>query len=297
MQFAKFLRSTTMLSGIVGASFIAALNAQAADSPIVKSPAPPVALPAVDGINYKGDLFAGYFNSGTFAGARGSVTVPLGFRYGAQLDGTLSSYRGDFLGRLGGHLFWRDPMVGLLGVYGSYARWSRVGGVHATHLGIEGEYYSGPWTVSAVLGAENGNTQTAFSNPFFTGYKVNSRFFDMVDLHYYLNENSRVSIGHRYIGGRHALALGGEWARPIGPRTLGSVFVEARLGEDKFSGIWVGLRAYYGQRDKSLIRRHREDDPISWWDFYFPAFKRLCPDFHPLEGCFFSGGGDGGGES
>jgi hypothetical protein len=275
-----------MLSSVVGASFIAVLAAQAADAPVVKAPYPaPSALPAVDGINFKGDVFGGYLHEGGYAGARGSVTVPLGFRYGAQVDGTLAGYRGNFQGRLGGHLFWRDPAVGLLGLYGSYTRWSRSGGVSTTHLGVEGEYYSGPWTVSAILGAESGSGATVFSDPFFTGFNVDSRFFDMVDLSYYMNENSRLSIGHRYVGGRHALALGGEWAKPIAPRALGSFFVEARLGEDHYRGIWAGLRIYYGQRDKSLIRRHREDDPTNWWDFYFPAFKQLCADFIPGEGC------------
>jgi hypothetical protein len=286
MQMRQFLRSTTMLTGIVGATFLSIVSVQAADSPIAKAPAP-VALPAVDGVNYKADLFAGSFNHGGFWGARGAVTVPLGFRYGAQLDGTVAGHRGDFYGRVGGHLFWRDPTVGLLGLYGNYSRWNRIGGVHSTHLGVEGERYNGPWTISAVLGAESGNTTSVFTSPFFNGFEVKSRFFDMVDIHYYLNENSRVSIGHRYVGGRHALAVGGEWAKPIAPRALGSVFVEARLGEDKFSGIWAGLRVYYGQHDKSLIRRHREDDPVNWWDFYFPAFRQLCADFIQGEGCAF----------
>jgi hypothetical protein len=274
-----------MLSSFVGASFIAVMAAQAADMP-VKAPYPaPAALPAVDGINYKADIFGGHFNDGGFFGGRGSVTVPLGFRYGAQLDGTVAGYRGDFLGRIGGHLFWRDPAAGLLGIYGNYTRWDRNGNVRSTHLGVEGEYYNGPWTISAIVGAESGNTTSVFNNPFFEGFNVKSRFFDMVDIHYYLNENSRVSIGHRYVGGRHALSLGGEWARPIAPRALGSLFVEARLGEDHYSGVWAGLRVYYGRGDKSLIRRHREDDPTNPWDFYFPSFKNLCADFVPGEGC------------
>jgi hypothetical protein len=33
------------------------------------------------------------------------------------------------------------------------------------------------------------------------------------------------------------------------------------VGEDDHSTVWVGLRFYLGGEDKSLIRRHREDDP------------------------------------
>jgi hypothetical protein len=41
------------------------------------------------------------------------------------------------------------------------------------------------------------------------------------------------------------------------------VFAEARIGEGSGgSGGWGGVRFYFGNSDKSLIRRQREDDPI-----------------------------------
>ena len=43
---------------------------------------------------------------------------------------------------------------------------------------------------------------------------------------------------------------------------MASLFVEGRAGD--YTGVWGGLRFYFGQSDKSLIRRHREDDPIEW---------------------------------
>jgi len=43
-----------------------------------------------------------------------------------------------------------------------------------------------------------------------------------------------------------------------------SLFAEGRFGEGDFHGVWAGLRFYFGQKDKSLIRRHREDDPTDW---------------------------------
>jgi hypothetical protein len=45
---------------------------------------------------------------------------------------------------------------------------------------------------------------------------------------------------------------------------MGSLFVEGRVGEDNASGVWGGIRFYFGQKDKPLIRRHREDDPADW---------------------------------
>jgi hypothetical protein len=45
---------------------------------------------------------------------------------------------------------------------------------------------------------------------------------------------------------------------------MASAFVEGRVGSNQFEGIWGGLRVYFGQKEKSLIRRHREDDPTTW---------------------------------
>jgi hypothetical protein len=46
---------------------------------------------------------------------------------------------------------------------------------------------------------------------------------------------------------------------------LGSLFVEGLIGEHDNNAIFAGLRAYFGSKDKPLIRRHREDDPVSDW--------------------------------
>ena len=47
-------------------------------------------------------------------------------------------------------------------------------------------------------------------------------------------------------------------------KIMGALFAEGRIGEDDFQGVWGGIRFYFGQKDKSLIRRHREDDPYDW---------------------------------
>ena len=43
---------------------------------------------------------------------------------------------------------------------------------------------------------------------------------------------------------------------------MAALFAEGDAGEGWYHGVWVGLRIYFGQKDKTLIRRHREDDPI-----------------------------------
>jgi len=57
------------------------------------------------------------------------------------------------------------------------------------------------------------------------------------------------------------LTLGGEWGFPVSRQTKGALFVEARAGEGDFHGIYGGLRFYFGNHEKSLMRRNREDDP------------------------------------
>ena len=42
---------------------------------------------------------------------------------------------------------------------------------------------------------------------------------------------------------------------------MAALFTEGWIGEAGNNGALVGLRMYFGQRDKTLIRRHREDDP------------------------------------
>ena len=64
-------------------------------------------------------------------------------------------------------------------------------------------------------------------------------------------------------GGKHAAAFGGEVALPVpGTGAMASLFAEGRAGE--YTGVWGGLKVYLGQKDKTLIRRHREDDPVQW---------------------------------
>ena len=111
-----------------------------------------------------------------------------------------------------------------------------------------------------MVGVEAGNSASGLTAPTtFTVYDINTRFFDTVDLSYYFTENMKLGIGHRYLSGKNALALRGEWAAPLGGGRMASLFVEGRVGEDDFKSIWAGLRVYFGTKDKSLIRRHRED--------------------------------------
>jgi hypothetical protein len=248
---------------ILGGIGLAAGAARGADLP-VKAPAQAGCIQAVDGINGKVAGWGGSFASNSIYGGSGSLALPLGCEFGAQIDGTAASFDNRFLGTIAGHVFWRDPAKALLGIYGSFTDWNQVGGVRTGHVGPEAEWYSGRWTLQGVAGAEFGNNASGIVGGLTETYNVKTRFFDEVNLAYYLQDNFKVYVGHRYLGGENALALGGEYGIPMNHGVMAALFAEGRIGESNVSGVWGGLRFYFGQKDKTLIRRHREDDPTDW---------------------------------
>src|SRR5262249_35158488 len=159
--------------------------------------------------------------------------VPLGGQLGFQLDGAAGSLHNGFES-VAGHMFWRNPWRGLLGAYVSYVNWDQFGGGHATHPAGEVEGYFGRWAARGIGRAEFGNsaytnyTTTTLIPPgigvpgsittttFTQGYDVKTRFMDQFNLQYYLTDNWDAYVGHRYLGGRNALALGSEIGMPLG---------------------------------------------------------------------------------
>ena len=272
---------------LVGAANLAWLSTQpvaAADAPLSLNAAAPYYydVPAVDGLNAKVEGLAGSLARHDLYGSQASVSFPLGRWVGLQIDGAGGTLDERAFGGVAGHLFLRNPAMGLLGVYVSHTFWDRFGGVAATQATGEFELYWGRLTLQGIAGVEFGSSSshtitTTTVRPAAIGvagaittttsvdsYDVKTRFIDQVNLKYYLTEDWQAYAGHRYLGGEHALALGTELALPLGGGVMSSGFVEARLGTDEFEGIWGGLRFYFGRMDKPLIRRHREDDPIQW---------------------------------
>ena len=176
------LRSAVACALVAGVSFMAG-PARSADLP-TKAPARVGCVQAVDGLNAKVAGWGGSLANKGLYGGSGSVSLPLGCEFGAQIDGTVASFDKRFLGSIGGHLFWRDPSKGLLGAYGSYTFWNQAGGVRANHIGPEGELYYGRWTLQGVGGVEFGNTTSATVGDIIQTYEIKTRFFDQVNLSY-----------------------------------------------------------------------------------------------------------------
>ena len=279
------LLASAILAGVIAWP---TAQAQAADLMPIKAPPPAASVYAVDGLNAKFDAFGGSIANRDVEGVRGAVTAPLSGPYGFQIDLGAGSLDGRAFGNIAGHLFWRDPSHALLGLYVSHTHWDQLGGVHASQVAGEGELYFGRFTLGGVAGVEFGNsvassTTTTTTVPpgigvpgvtttsvFTQGFDVKTRFFDQVNLKYYVTDDWDAYVGHRYQGGLNALALGTEVGIPVTRGIMASGFLEARVGEQDFHGVWGGVRFYFGN-DKPLIGRHRTQDP----DTYDALFSLL----------------------
>ena len=260
-----------------------------------KAPAVTIPLPAVDGINGKLDGFGGSVGNKSVYGVEGAYSIPLQGQYGVQIDGRAGSLDRSGFGSIGGHLFWRNPTQALFGIYGDYTNWDRFGGVRVGRVAGEGAYYVGQFTLEGIAGIEFGNsasssisgsatatststipppgggipgtTTTTTTTTLMTltnSYDIGTRFFDQINLAYYPTDSWKAYVGHRYLGGLNAAAFGTEYGQPLGHGMMASAFLEARVGEQDFHGIWGGLKLYFGQSDKPLMARHRRDDPPIW---------------------------------
>lgn len=277
--------ATTMLYGVVGASFLSTCAWAGPNDFQWLSPVPMSSYaPAVDGVNARTEPFGGRIANRAILGNQGAVTFPVSGSLGAQIDAAFGSLDRRGFGNLAGHFFWRNPNQALFGLYASHTRWAQFGGAYVNQVAAEGEFYSGRFTLQGIAGIEWGNRASStsiftsivppgvgFSYPagiattsaFASAFDVRTRFFDQINFKYYFTDNGLGYVGHRYLGGKHALALGGEYAFPIN-RFMVSAFIEGRVGESNFNGVWGGLKFYFGEKSKSLMARHRQDDPNIW---------------------------------
>jgi opacity protein-like surface antigen len=211
----------------------------------------PGCTPAVSAFNGKLEGGAGYADSDSEDGefsweAGGSLSFPLGCLLGIQLDAGASERFNDT--QIGGvvHLFTRDPESYLLGVTGG-----AFDGENATlyAVGPEAELYLGNFSLEAWGGYLNVDPDNDGSED--TGFII-------ADGAFYLTDDFRVSIGGKIIDDYEAVRGGFEYQFSESPLSL---YAEAEYGDDETFEVLGGLKFYFGGEDKSLIRRHREDDP------------------------------------
>lgn len=185
----------------------------------------------------------------------GGVLPSVSFDLGGlalQIDGMAADHVGDTMLAGAGH-FGVKPSDNLsLGIYTAYAHLKDVGGLDSYRVGAEAAYHGPHFSLSGVAGYEHTERRAVVVGtvPGFTvtdTYGRGGQFFSMADITFYPDESLSLSGGQRYIGGRHAAALGAE-------KAFGgiSIFAEGRIGQRGYTAAWAGLRIRFGAGGASL---------------------------------------------
>ena len=246
---------TIVLLGTAAACIWQAAAAQGAD--LMTSPTPmadqDVALPAVSAINGKWEFDGGYITAtGGNVRAAGSVSVPLGDRFGVQGDAALTLATSGVRFSTAMHAFTRDPSKYLAGVTAGV-----VVAPNATlaALGAEGELYMDRFSLEGWAGIAGIN----YVDPAIADQVG---FFAIGDVAYYPMDDWRLAFGGSDMLGDLSLHAGSEYLfHDLG--TPISLTADARLHNTGAFSLMFGVKGYLGgnDNDKSLIDRQRQDDP------------------------------------
>ncbi len=208
--------------------------------------------PAVSAPNVKISGSGGVADGDGAGIVAGSLTLPVGEQFGAQIDAAGGVADGDGLYGVGGHLFWRDPDQGLAGIIGSY---TDLDDRNVTRLGVEGEIYLGQFSILARGGYQFGD--------YIDDDEVlddNEGGFGAAELRWYATDNFVLGGGVAQDDDRTRGIFGAEFQPGFAAVPGLSFFADGVIGENDYDSVLVGLRYYFGET-KSLIERHRRDDP------------------------------------
>ncbi len=212
---------------------------------------------AVSGPNGKVDAFAGSVDGNESENLSGSYAFPITGEWGAQFDGLYGRLDHETLYAGGGHLFWRNPELALLGLNASYGRWDKA---DLWRAGVEGELY----VDSLTLAGQAGNQSSDFADGFYGN----------LGLRYYLAGGNLMlaATGSTF---DHTSLFGADVEYLTELNGL-SLFASGTIGENNYDMIIGGIWYYFGS-DKPLMLRHREDDPFN---HLFSSFNSTFNSFH-----------------
>jgi len=208
--------------------------------------------PAVSALSGKVSVQGGDMNGKNASSADGVLTIPIGQLFGLQIDGSSGRFIDESYKGLGGHFFWRDPSVGLVGATSSH---QVLGGQGNTRSGAEGEAYFSNYTVIARAGGQTGDGSHGA--------------YEGLGGRWYVTDNLSLNAGFDHSPGVvNTVGIGVEW-QPMSwglPPGL-TLFARGTHSDASASignshAVSVGVRYYFGA-PKSLILHHRTDDPDS----------------------------------
>jgi hypothetical protein len=222
-------------------------------------------LPAVSQRNLTIDGGGGELDKQTLAYLQGSWSLPLSHSFGFQIDAAGGDWDSKAYGAVAGHLFWRNPSVGLIGLYGDYTNSGAprafttntnifgptlpstiAYGSYFSRAALETEAYFGKLSLEARAGWEGGT--------------AGNHLYDRANIAFYPVDNLRLAIGHLMTGDVGAGTAQIEF-QPTTSGFHGLSFYIQGLNSHDVTSVFGGVKFYFGAGDKTLIRRHREDDP------------------------------------
>jgi hypothetical protein len=232
------------LASIVGlgsaAQAVAADYTLGSHAGVLSQPEPAVAAPNIGLIGAGGWLNGGSVDDGGWGAVGLKATVPLSEQFGAQLDAGVGA---DSYSGIGGHLFWRDPAVGMLGLVGSY---ETMDGVNLSRVAVEGEIYKNDFTLRGEVGGQSGTTDKGA--------------FGSLDLTFYATPNFSLSVGGEF-GTQSLGRVGVEWQPAVSGLPGLSLFADGEAGSNGYGRVLAGVKYYFGTSGASLKDRDRRYDP------------------------------------
>lgn len=199
--------------------------------------------PAVSSINGKVSLEGGDYDGKGGQAMQAAIAVPIGNAFGLQFDTALGNAGGKSFSGFGSHAFWRDPSRGLVGLTASSSRFDNL---DVRRVGAEAEGYFGPFTLRARAGHQSGDYMSG------AYYSVGARW--------YANSNLMFGVSGDHATSRSVGHLTAEWQLPTPSLPGLALYLDAAKGGGRFDQTIVGVRYYFGG-SKTLIERHRRDDP------------------------------------
>jgi len=160
---------------------------------------------------------------------------------------------------------------GFFGAYGRYWHADAFSGVNLYIAAAQGALYNGRFALEGIAGVESGNVALEG----FGSRTLGTYFVDVMKLSYYPTDNFKLSVGHSYSLGTHSFLIRAEHGFSIGGGKMAALYARGSVSADGDASVLAGLRVYFGQRDKTLIQRHREDDP--------PNYMKTAPIGTPIS--------------
>ena len=241
--------------------------------------------PAVSNLNISGMVMGGVddANSRVLAGVK--ATFPIGHSFGMQIDGGLAN--GDYYG-VGGHLFWRDPSLGLVGAVASLESQD---GRDLVRFGAEAELYLGQFTLAGVVGYEDGP-------------RDNGVYGEVLGT-YYPVETLALRAGGEFTPELILGRLGVEWQPMADELEAFSIFARGEYTDADTGTLLGGVRFHLGDDGVTLMHRERnEDPPFSIFNILpvgggpggapgqTPPEEECTPEQQSQEICFIDEGGE-----